>query len=102
MGKILYGLFIVVCQDIVISQMVYGHVLQAIKGNHSPAKRMQQKKLYNSPLKSRCCVQTALYKKWMHVVFTQRVYQSEHEAVKTFSVVLNMSENSLYILRTNI
>jgi hypothetical protein len=36
------------------------------------------------------------------VVFSERVYQSEHEAVKTFSVVLKMSENSLNILRTNI
>jgi len=33
------------------------------------------------------------------VVFSQRVDQSEHEAVKTSSVVLRMSEISLNILR---
>jgi hypothetical protein len=33
------------------------------------------------------------------VVFAQRVDQSEHEAGKSFSVVLKMSENSLNILR---
>jgi hypothetical protein len=33
------------------------------------------------------------------VVFSQRVDQSKHEAGKTFSVLLKMSENSLNILR---
>jgi hypothetical protein len=33
------------------------------------------------------------------VVFSQWVDQAEHEAGKTFSVVLKMSENSLNILR---
>jgi hypothetical protein len=45
------------------------------------------------------CVQTASNKKWIHVVFSQRVDQSEHEAGKTSSVVLRMSEISLHILR---
>jgi len=29
------------------------------------------------------CVQTASYKKWVHVVFSQLVDQSKHEAGKT-------------------
>jgi hypothetical protein len=45
------------------------------------------------------CVQTASYKKWIHVVFSQGVDQSEHEAGKTSIVVLRMSEISLNILR---
>ena len=35
------------------------------------------------------------------MVFSQPVDQSEHEAGKTFSVVLKMSEISLNILRAN-
>jgi hypothetical protein len=62
---------------------------------------MQQKsKLYIVATKKlRGCVQTASYKKWIHVVFSQQVDQSKHKAGKTFSVVLKMSENSLNILR---
>jgi hypothetical protein len=46
------------------------------------------------------CVQTASYKKLIHVVFSQGVDQSENEEKKTSSVVLRMSEISLNILRT--
>jgi hypothetical protein len=102
-GAILYGLFIVVCQHIVITQMVYGHVSANKSKAFTSQPNAAKKKLYKSPLKKlRGCVQTALYKKWIHVVFSEQVYQSEHEAVKTFSVVLKMSENSLNILRMNI
>ena len=45
------------------------------------------------------CVQTASYKKWIHVVFSEQVDQSELEAGKTSVVVLRMSEISLIILR---
>ena len=45
-------------------------------------------------------ISQASYKKWIHVVFSQWVDQSEHEAGKTSSVVLRMSEISLNILRT--
>jgi hypothetical protein len=73
------------------------------KNSFTSQRNAAKKKLHKSPLKKRRgCVQTASYKIWMHVVFSQEVYQSEHEAVKTFSVVLKMNENSLYILRTNI
>jgi hypothetical protein len=45
------------------------------------------------------CVQTASYKKWIRVVFSQGVDQLEHEAGKTSSVVLRISEISLNMLR---
>jgi hypothetical protein len=44
------------------------------------------------------CVQTTSYEKWIHVVFSRGVDLSEHEAGKTYSVVLRMSEISLNIL----
>jgi len=60
----------------------------------------QKKKSYNGRhYKLTACVQTASYKKWIHVVFSQPVDQSEHEAGKSSSVVLRMSEISLNILR---
>ena len=62
---------------------------------------MEQKKkaIYSHHYKLTGCVQTASYKNWIHVVFSQPVDQSEHEAGKTSSVVLRMSEISLNILR---
>ena len=43
------------------------------------------------------CVQTTSYKKWIHVVFSQLVDQSEHKLEKLLG--LRMSEISLNILR---
>jgi len=63
---------------------------------------MEQKKkkaIYGRQNKLTGCVQTTSYKKWIHVVFFQLVDQSEHEAGKTSSVVLRMSEIILNILR---
>jgi hypothetical protein len=62
---------------------------------------MEQKKLaiHSRHYNLTGCVQTASYKKWIHVVFSQRVAQLEHEAGKTSSVALRMSEISLNILR---
>jgi hypothetical protein len=45
------------------------------------------------------CIQKASYKKWIHVVLSQRVDQLEHEAGKTSGVVLRMSEISINILK---
>jgi len=62
---------------------------------------MEEKKkaMYSRHYKLTACVQTASYKKWIHVVFSQPVDQSEHEAGKTSSVVPKLSEISLNILR---
>jgi len=59
----------------------------------------KKKAIYIRHYKLTACAQTASYKKWIHVFFSQPVDQSEHEAGKTCSVVLKMSEISLSILR---
>jgi hypothetical protein len=61
---------------------------------------VQKNKLYIvAPTTLLAVLQTASYKKWKHMVFSQRVDQAEQETGKTSSVVLQMSEISLNILR---
>jgi len=67
---------------------------------HQPTEWSKKKKaIHSRHYNLTGCAQTASYKKWIHVVFFQRVDQSDHEAVKTCSVVLRMSEISPDILR---
>ena len=54
-------------------------------GNHllQLCRKVVKHPVYSRHYKLTACVQTASYKKWMHVVFSQPVDQSEHEAGKT-------------------
>jgi hypothetical protein len=94
-------LFIAACHHIIApTEVLCRHVLQNNTFIQSQARRMERTIISYTP--SPLCI-LALYKqphikKWVHVVFSQGVDQSEHEAGKTSSVVLRMSEISVNIL----
>ena len=100
MGPFETVLLIVACHHIAIIQTVCGHVLRRYSKSFTSQTNGAKNKLYVvTHIHLTGCVQTASYKKWIHVVFSQWVDQSEHEAGKTSNVVLRMSEMSLNILR---